>query len=193
MRTRSLVSKHVQTQKHLFSLKPNQLKNSLFYSFKFASIISPGSIKNMTLVNRSSSRGSSNSLYVKQSYVMLTWMAYIREVQVKQKRKTDESDSEELQPSFFVFPCNRSKLTFLKAPMAHKTFSQEQFLTKTYTLSISFNSDFRHNSTVVGVNNSMFLALSLRQDNLPFESNLMFLKKMKMSLSCSDPLYMTIR
>ena len=193
MRTRSLISKHTQTQKHLLNLKPSKLKNSLFYSFKFASIISPGSIKNMTLVNRASSRTSNNSLYVKQSYVMLTWMAYIREVQVKQKRKSDESDSDELQPSFFVFPCNRSRLTFLKAPMAHKTFSQEQFLTKTYTLSISFNNNFRHNSVVGGVNNSMFLALSLRQNNLPFESNLMFLKKLKMSLTCSDSGYMTIR
>ena len=150
-------------------------------------------MKNMTLVNRASHKPSNNSIYVKQSYVMLTWMAYIREVQVNQKRKVDEDGSEELQPSFFVHPCKRSKLTFLKAPMAHKTFSQEQFLTKTYTLSISFNNDFRADSTIQGVNNSLFLALSLRQENLPFESNLIFLKKLRMSITCTDPRYMTLQ
>ena len=150
-------------------------------------------MKNMTLVSRTAPKSSNNSIYVKQSYVMLTWMAYIREIQVKQKRKAGDEDSEELQPSFFVHPCKRSKLTFLKAPMAHKTFSQEQFITKTYTLSISFNNDFRNNSVIPGVNNSMFLALSLRQENLPFESNLIFLKKLRMSITCTDSHFMTLR
>ena len=149
-------------------------------------------MKNMSLVNRSLTSTPRNNVYIKQSYVMLTWMAYIREVQVVQRRKASEEDSEEMQPSFFVHPCKRKRLTFLKAPMAHKTFSQEQFLSKFYTLSISFNNNFRNDSIVSGVNNSMFLALSLRQENLPFESNLIFLKKLRMSLTCKDGDFMML-
>jgi hypothetical protein len=122
-------------------------------------------------------------------------MTYIREAQTtKQKKKQDDDNSsDESQPSFFVHPCKRSRLTFLKAPMAHKTFSQEQFLNKYYTLSISFNNNFHKDSLVMGVNNSLFLALTLRQENLPFESNLMFLKKLRTSVTCGDARFMTIK
>jgi len=172
------------------------MRNSLHYSFKFASIISPGSLKNMTLLNRSSAaKQANNSIYIKQPYVMLTWKTYIREAKTtKQKKKQDDDNSsDESQPSFFVHPCKRSRLTFLKAPMAHKTFSQEQFLNKYYTLSISFNNNFHKDSLVMGVNNSLFLALTLRQENLPFESNLMFLKKLRTSVTCGDARFMTIK
>ena len=146
----------------------------------------------MTLVNRST--GSNNNIYVKQSYVMLTWMSYIREAKKKKETNLPQEDSSknDNQPSFFVHPCRRTRQTFLKAPMAHKTFSQEQFQTKSYTLSISFENTLKDRSIVSGVNNSLFLALLLRRDNLPFESNLFFLKKLRMSLTCTDSSYMTL-
>ena len=125
---------------------------------------------------------------------MLTWMSYIREI--KEKKKTNDSQENALdkdkQPSFFIFPQRRTRQTFLKAPMAHKTFSQEQFQSKSYTLGISFENTFKNESVVCGVNNSLFLALLLRRENLPFESNLFFLKKLRMSTTCSDTDYMSL-
>lgn len=179
------------SNRYKFKRSKQNIKNSFRYSFKFASIISPGSLKNMTLLSR---QNSSNRVYIKQSYILLAWMSYIRDSKVK-IAKTPDADSDlgqESHPCFFVFPCRTSKKTYLKAPMAHKTFSQEQFKTKFYSLSISFDNSFYKKSTTPGVNNSLFLALSMRNNNTPFESNLLFLKKMRMSITCNGPEYMSL-
>jgi hypothetical protein len=183
---------------HSLYLNQNKstLTKSLRYSYKFASIISPGSLKDMTLVSRAQlTSTSSDSIYVKQSYILLTWMTYIRETHSRgnQKKKDTSVDSEEdniSTPSFFVYPTKTTKLTYLKAPMAHKTFSQEQFVAKSYSLSISFNNTFREQSTINSVNNSLYVALYLRNTYLPTETNLLFLKKLRMSLTCKDSKYM---
>lgn len=121
-------------------------------------------------------------------------MSYIKE---SKSSKTLTSvggsvENDERSPSFFIFPKKQSRLTFLKAPMAHKTFSQEQFVTKHYTLNVSFTNSISKNSLVPGVNNSLFLSLGLRQETVPFETNLIFLKRLKTNVTCSDREYMSI-
>jgi hypothetical protein len=154
----------------------------------------------MTLVSRAKTSSTArNNLYVKQSYVLLTWMTYIRETQIGVTKKTvnESSDFEEdntsTTPSFFIHPPKKARLTFLKAPMAHKTFSQEQFVNKSYNLTISFNNVFRENSKINSVNNSLYVALYLRNTYLPTETNLLFLKKLRMSITCSDGNFMQIQ
>jgi len=124
-------------------------------------------------------------------------MSYIRDAQGQNKQKHENimlaKDEENTPgPSFFIFPKNETRSTFLKAPMAHKTFSQEQFLTKFYTLKISFNNNSKDTPSLSNTSNSVFLALKLRKDILPFETNLIFLKKFQMSLVCSDIKYMKL-
>lgn len=191
----------LRLMKHKLFLSKNNfyLKKSLRYTFKFASIISPGSLKDMTLSYRSSLNRATpkNNIYIKQSYVLLTWMTYIREVHLESKTKKNKetSDFEEdsvLTPSFFIHPPKKSKLTFLKAPMAHKTFSQEQFINKSYHLTISFNNAFRNQSTIDNINNSLYIALYLRSTNLPTETNLLFLKKLRISLTSKDSNFMCL-
>ena len=119
-------------------------------------------------------------------------MSYVRETKLKVEAVTDVTNSkQDSYPSFFVYPSKLSKRTFLKAPMAHKTFSQEQFKMKFYTLGISFDNSFRNESTVLGVNNSIFVALSMRNNYTPFESNLMFLKKLRISITCTDAAFIS--
>ena len=187
--------------KHSLFLNQNKasLKKSLRYTYKFASIISPGSLKDMTLVSRAKTNLTNrNSLYIKQSYVLLTWMNYIREIQTSTTKKTNtdvidaEEDNNSITPSFFIHPPKKARLTFLKAPMAHKTFSQEQFVNKSYNLTISFNNVFRENSKINSVNNSLYVALYLRNTYLPTETNLLFLKKLRMSITCSDGNFMRL-
>ena len=123
-------------------------------------------------------------------------MTYIRETQaiksVKKKKVTDtdeEDYSEEdhvSTPSFFVHPSKNPRLTFLKAPMAHKTFSQEQFVNNSYNLTISFDNAFREQAEINCVNSSLYVALYLRNTCLPTETNLLFLKKLRMSITCKD-------
>ena len=176
----------------------SSLKKSLRYTYKFASIISPGSLKDMTLVSRAKSNSVlQNSIFVKQSYVLLTWMTYIRETQAgatakKKQNPTDLEEDNVSTPSFFIHPPKQPRLTFLKAPMAHKTFSQEQFVNKSYNLTISFNNVFREHSKINSVNNSLYVALYLRNTYLPTETNLLFLKKLRMSITCSDMKFMQL-
>jgi ribosomal protein S10 len=128
-------------------------------------------------------------------------MTYIREIQstnITSKGRTqtgDTGDTEEDKvstPSFFVHPSKQNRLTFLKAPMAHKTFSQEQFMNKSYNLTISFNNVFREQSTINSVNNSLYTALYLRTAYLPAETNLLFLKKLRISITCKDERFMRL-
>ena len=181
----------------LLNRNKTSLKKTLRYAYKFASIISPGSLKDMTLVSRAKANlVTKNNIYVKQSYVLLTWMTYIRETQAvkgAKKKKTkfieDEDYSEEdnaSTPSFFVHPSKNPRLTFLKAPMAHKTFSQEQFVNNSYNLTISFDNAFREQAEISNVNSSIYVALYLRNTCLPTETNLLFLKKLRMSITCKD-------
>ena len=71
----------------------------------------------------------------------------------------------------------QTRLTTLKAPMAHKTFSQEQFQFRFYTFSISFN--LQNNEKVNNINTlnkSLFIALLVRNNFINFSTNMLFLK-----------------
>jgi len=55
-------------------------------------------------------------ILVKQSYVLLVWFFYL----------TSVCRGQAYIPGFFVYSNRVTGFTILKAPMAHKTFSQEQ-------------------------------------------------------------------
>jgi len=123
-------------------------------------------------------------------------MAYIRETQAAAAPKslTDGQGVDGAPvPSFFIYPKKKTKFTLLKAPMAHKTFSQEQFISQFYQLSISFNNDFRSRAVLNSANNLLFLSLYIRSNQLPVETNLFFLKRLRVSLTGKDPLFMSLR
>lgn len=95
----------------------------------------------------------------------------------------------EKKPSIFIYPKKTSKFTHLKAPMAHKTFSQEQFKSKFYFLSTSFgiNKGFYKNGyTTNNFNESLYLLLLLKKSPSYLSSPLLFLKKRTFYLSCKD-------
>ena len=96
-------------------------------------------------------------------------------------------------PRFFIRPTIQSRFTQIKAPMAHKTFSQEQFSIKTYSLQISFTSKYwLEQHSVNSLSKSMFVATSLRKF-IPFlETNLFFLKKITFNIYSNDPKYLCI-
>lgn len=123
-------------------------------------------------------------------------MSYIRETQEllvsKSSQDLEEYDLDKSPvPCFFIYPKKRNRFTLLKAPMAHKTFSQEQFVSQFYQLSISFNNDFRKRATLPTANGLLFLALYIRSNQLPVETNLFFLKKLRVSLSGKDEIFMS--
>ena len=106
-----------------------------------------------------------------------------------EKRKILDLDEKEKVkvPKFFVYPKQNYLTTIQKAPMAHKTFSQEQFAISYYTLSISFviklpntklNKHKNSNAKnliypVRGINNSVYLALYLLKSMPYFSTNML--------------------
>ena len=153
-------------------------KNSLKYNLRFVSIISPGSITNLRLMQLGSKAHDThhNKLVVKQSYLLLTWLVYIQ----------NSGKKSLTSPSFFIQPRNQTKFTHLKAPMAHKTFSQEQFIFKHYTIVVSFKVMVSEQHVLESINDALFVILSIR-DSIPFfNTNLLFLKRINFSFSSSD-------
>ena len=68
-------------------------------------------------------------------------MAYLGSSFKKKESEDNDNDNDKKYhlPSFFIYPTRNYMTTILKAPMAHKTFSQEQFGVRYYSLSIAFS------------------------------------------------------
>ena len=76
--------------------------------------------------------------------------------------------------------------------MAHKTFSQEQFLMKHYVLVVSFSTLLSSDITIKTVNDSIFIALLLRNAIPFFNTNLLFLKRINFSFLATDQNFMKL-
>ena len=121
----------------------NFFKHRVLYSMKFSSLLSPGTIKNFRLFMRSLSpahnyknnqTGSSGSkILIKQSYVLLVWFFHLTSLHNTKAASKDKV----IIPGFFIYPKKVTKFTILKAPMAHKTFSQEQISFSSYSFSLT--------------------------------------------------------
>jgi hypothetical protein len=84
---------------------------------------------------------------------MLMWFSYISSRQTLRDIKDRYDDTSEgktwdnprrvvvQSPKFFMNSCRRYKTTILRAPMAHKTYSQEQFSVQYFKFSVSFRFD----------------------------------------------------
>jgi len=165
--------------KHLDIKRLNNKKHTIHkikYVFSFVSLITPHKLTNLRLFNVNNNFNLTKKykkLFVKQSYLLMTWVWYIQQKHNQSKK-----------PSFVFKPKQISKLTLLKSPMAHKTFSQEQFQFKYYTLLISFTIDWT-SVQHLNVNQSLFLLLNLK-NQIPFvETNFFFLKKFTLLIPSS--------
>ena len=175
--------KHSHSVKTLHSSSDRRLRSNTKYSLRFASIIAPGKVSNFSLTARSNPSASSK-LQVKQSYMLMTWMSYVQANTFDTKRIAT-------RPSFFVQPVVRSRMTLLKAPMAHKTFSQEQYSFKSYILVITF--DGRGSSAFPSsVNRSIFVASSVRQFDTSMETNLLVLSRFRISFASEDSKFVAL-
>lgn len=182
-------------------IKLKNTKPEFFYSFHFSSIFYPNSLKNINLFirstinredNMSSNRNGTyknNKILLKQSYLLMTWIHYLCKIQSKNLLK-NEVKTNVKKPSFFIHPYRQSKLTIIRAPLAHKTFSQEQFLQRYYRISVSFKPDFEKKIDFINSVNGSIYASNFIRNNIPFIStNLLFLKKISYVYTSKDPYF----
>jgi hypothetical protein len=176
--------KITKAHKNSFKLQQSLVKHTL----KFASLYTPASFKDMSLFFRGTSKYNSflknkpnKKILVKQSYVMLIWLSYIAKSHKASDLERNDLLSKASCPSFFIYPFRNYKTTITKAPMAHKTYSQEQFMIRFYKFSISFHTNLSIpgciNSGIPGVNSSLFFSSFLRQNMPILGTNMLILHK----------------
>lgn len=178
----------------------------LWHTLKFNTFFTPGSIKALRLYNLAifsrynssfsfSSNHFHNKILIKQSYIILAWIDYVSNKKVLHNldnkksseviksgkhRKNSLLSSKKLQtPSFFVHPKKNYKITTIKSPMAHKTFSQEQFIVRYYSMSLSFFTinKFTKFTKDAEINNITFYILHLLGIIPSISTNMLFLTK----------------
>ena len=118
-----------------------------------------------------------SKILVKQSYVLLVWFFYLTSISVGKDKST--------VPGFFVYPKKVTKFTIIKAPMAHKTFSQEQFSFSSYSFGLTLSMDLRtplayHKDAVVHFC-AYFSSL-----NFFYGTNMLLLKSLKIFFLIKD-------
>ena len=152
-------------------------KPIIHYTFHFTSLITPHKINNIRLLNTDSGYNISKKhkkIFTKQSYLLMTWLWYI------QKNNTSKS-----KPSFAFKPTKIHKTTLIKSPMAHKTFSQEQFQFQFFNLVISFSNKIPTSNSLITLNQLLYLILTLKS-SIPFvETNFFLLKKFQIRVPAS--------
>jgi ribosomal protein S10 len=188
------------------------------HSLKFVTLYIPASVKNIRLIFRTELNNSSflnnkdkAKVLVKQSYVILAWLHYLgtrfssKSVSLENQPTRDYTNTnlseKSIMPGLFVYPTKSYKTTLTKAPMAHKTFSQEQFMFKTYKISVSFNTDmnsseggyFDKNEAqfkyINNINFSMYYIALLRTSIPYISTNMLLLKRYTLGVSASDAFY----
>lgn len=180
---------------YLLTKKSVKLKPNLKYSIRFASIIAPSSVPSFSLLNHlytpiNYSKNINNKLHIKQSYLLMTWMSYVKD-NYSELHDLNFKNSNK-KPSIFVFPKTTKKFTNTKAPMAHKTFSQEQFKFSFYFMSASFNvNNMNYISDIPNsVNKSLYVILYLKTNNNISSSNLFLLKRFTFFIESLDTNYL---
>lgn len=86
---------------------------------------------------------------------------------------------------FAFLPSTRKTYTLTKAPMAHKTFSKEQFAFKFYKFKVSIRATFEDPFQLTSVDQATTSLLIAKNSFPVFETNMMFLKFYKIQMISS--------
>jgi len=148
----------------------------ILYSYKFATLFKPSTISDLSLINLNNNN-TNNKILIKQSYLILMWISYI----------TNKNSSKFF---FYIYPKKIKIKTIIKAPMAHKTFSQEQLSLKYYQLSTSFKINTIDVNYCNSVNNTIHFYYFLKNLNYMYGTNLLFLKRMSFIYYFKDNQYL---
>lgn len=154
----------------------SNFKNSAMFSFSFVSLIAPNFITNFTSFFNYSP--SLKKIQLKQSYILLTWFYYLTILEKNNKKL-----------KIFILPIKKRIATHLKAPIAHKNWSKEQYLFQYYLFRVTFKNNFINNETPTSVRNGLLFALLTKKHFPVFETNIFFLKNYKSIYVTKDPFY----
>ena len=163
--------------------------NAVNINYSFISIFNPSSIKNLTLYHRNFNNSNTSTnlrgsfrnykILVKQSYMIAAWFYYY----------ANDSISSKSIKGFATLPCRQSRHTAAKAPMAHKTFSQEQFIIKYYFLVFKVETNNDKGYIYNSINKSILISNAFYNCNSFSGTNMFMLYKVKSWFNSTDQKY----
>ena len=158
----------------------NKYSSSISYELHFASLISPAFSNSGNFINVDDSKTLPKKIHLKKSYLAMSWFNYLHESSISSTLPFGEkpNDKSSIKPTshLAILPSKRSLYTLVKAPMAHKTNSKEQFMFKFYFFKFSITLPLS-NTLIPDSIDKAVLTYFLVKDLFPvFETNLLFLK-----------------
>jgi hypothetical protein len=162
-------------------------------SYSYISLFNPSSIKNITLYHRNINVNNSAKSFrssfrnykilVKQSYLMSAWFYYYSNNTLRTKKVK----------GFVTLPCRQSKHTATKAPMAHKTYSQEQFIIKYYFLVFTMEYNSFSTDHTNSINKSLLIANQFHKLPNFNATNLFIIYKVRSWFNSSDKTFFNLK
>jgi hypothetical protein len=164
-------------QTNLQNIKNNFIKPlPLQFNLLFVSLIAPNFTHNFT--NFFSYKQNVKKIQLKQSYLIFTWFFYFSSVSKNKKTL-----------KIFILPKKKKITTQLKAPIAHKNWSKEQFNFQYFLICLKFKANLQTNQNINSINNGLFVTL-MAKNNIPvFETNNIFLKNFRINYLINDSNY----
>jgi len=150
---------------------------SIEYNFNFVSWVAPHLLYNRNRSTLQKQRVRAG-VRMKKAYTMLTWLYYLT--------FTVDRQTENKVVKFSFLPRRRTKYTLTKAPMAHKTFSKEQFKFQLHKCKVSIRTELADHYRLSSVP-ALQAAFMITRTTFPnLETNTLFLKSARIILPGSD-------
>lgn len=159
-----------------------QFTKKIKYKFLMISLISPFIISNINLTLNIKILHD-KKLFLKQSYMLLAWFYYLSFINFNKKTANINFKN---KLKIMVLPTFTKKFTATKAPMAHKTWSKEQYKFQFFKFQIWFNSTLKEKNYLTTLNSGLLFIFLSKKSPLRIESNILFLKNYKFFFYLKD-------
>lgn len=167
-----------------------QNTNKIKYRLTFVSLINPFLIKNInydSYTKKLPFENKANRIYVKQSYMILTWFYYLSFLQKDNLSKNSFKN----KINIFVSKTTRRKLTVTKAPIAHKNWSKEQYQFSFFTFKISTHFVLKRafsskSQSLNSADAALFFLILTKKNLLAPETNIFSMKNYRIFLQFKD-------
>jgi hypothetical protein len=182
--------KNLNLLRRKFLIKKPENRTLFEYKLLFVSIIPPHYSSSLNVFASNSWQDNSKlptKYFVKNSYLILAWFYNLQLITSGNKSLQNMNNKRVIK--FSILPSKRSHYTLIKAPMAHKKNSKEQFEFKFYFVTASFKGQTATNKLVTSCDSAAALLLLIRKFFPIFSTNVLFLKTSRVFFTYRDPLF----
>jgi hypothetical protein len=176
---------HALKKKFLLAQPDN--RTTFEYKILFVSAIPPHYTSSLNVFASNSWQDDSklpSKYFIKSSYLILAWFYQLQLITTDKKSLQNVNNKKIIK--FSILPSKRTHYTLIKAPMAHKKNSKEQFEFKFYFITASFKGQTEANKLVTSCDAAASLLLLIKKAFPVFSTNVLFLKTSRVWFTYHD-------